>query len=314
MMKKVSICLFVAAVIGFAAGAHEVPVFSETQRGFFSMTPAERRTQFTNETYRNALSSGYISSWASPTGEEDAWTLRFRRLDGVKNMRDMGGLTGLNGRKLKTGRVFRSGAFNKNANGTGVPGETKMTDATIAYQIANFGIRTDLDIRGWSDVAMKTSPLGETVTLVNVGTQAYAAFFGDAHRDTVKALFAVFLEEKNYPIVFHCAAGADRTGSLAYFLEALLGVSDADLCLDWELTAFSNYNVAFAHEARYDKLVAALADNYAGGSTREKAENFIKSCGYTDLDILKFRSLMLEPSSTEPKAYEGHRGAVSYMN
>ena len=311
-MKYALSCFSVMALC-LICSAHEVPVFNETQKAFLAMTPVERRAQFTDEAFRNALAAGYISSWTNPTGDEDVWTLRFRRLAGVKNMRDMGGLTGLNGRKLKTGLVFRSGGFNKNADGTGIPGETKMTEETIAYQIANFGIKTDLDIRGWSDVAMKTSPLGDTVKLINIGSQAYAAFFGAAHRDTVRELFAVFLDQKNYPIAFHCAAGADRTGSLAYFLEALLGVSDEDLCLDWELTAFSNYNVEFAHAERYDKLVEALANNYSGNSTREKAESFIRSCGYTDLDILKFRSIMLEPSSHDPKPYEGHRGAVSYM-
>ena len=103
----------------------------------------------------------------------------------------------------------------------------------------------------------------------------------------------MFLDEKNYPIGFHCIAGADRTGSLAYLLEALLGVSDEDLVLDWELTAFHNPNHKFAHADRYDKLVAGFG-KYPGANARERAEGYVKSLGFTDEDIAKFRKIMLK--------------------
>jgi protein tyrosine/serine phosphatase len=37
-------------------------------------------------------------------------------------------------------------------------------------------------------------------------------------------------------VYFHCRVGADRTGTLAYILEGLLGVSDEDRKQDYELT------------------------------------------------------------------------------
>ena len=39
-------------------------------------------------------------------------------------------------------------------------------------------------------------------------------------------------------IFFHCKIGTDRTGTLAYFLEGLLGVSEEDRLRDYELTYF----------------------------------------------------------------------------
>ena len=39
-------------------------------------------------------------------------------------------------------------------------------------------------------------------------------------------------------VYFHCAEGADRTGTLAFLIEALLGVSESDLSKDYELTTF----------------------------------------------------------------------------
>ena len=39
-------------------------------------------------------------------------------------------------------------------------------------------------------------------------------------------------------IYFHCTIGSDRTGTLAYFLEGLLGVSEEDRLRDYEISYF----------------------------------------------------------------------------
>ena len=41
-------------------------------------------------------------------------------------------------------------------------------------------------------------------------------------------------------VYFHCHGGADRTGTLAFLLEGLLGVSESDMSKDFELTTYSN--------------------------------------------------------------------------
>lgn len=40
-------------------------------------------------------------------------------------------------------------------------------------------------------------------------------------------------------VYFHCHGGADRTGTLAFLIEALLGVSESDLSKDFELTTYA---------------------------------------------------------------------------
>lgn len=47
-----------------------------------------------------------------------------------------------------------------------------------------------------------------------------------------------WLAEDNV-VYFHCHGGSDRTGTLAFLIEALLGVSEGDLSKDFELTCFS---------------------------------------------------------------------------
>lgn len=43
----------------------------------------------------------------------------------------------------------------------------------------------------------------------------------------------------DYPVVFHCAAGKDRTGILAGLLLSALGASDETIAQDYELTNLS---------------------------------------------------------------------------
>ena len=47
------------------------------------------------------------------------------------------------------------------------------------------------------------------------------------------------IAEGEHPVVFHCAAGKDRTGILAGLLLSALGVSDETIMADYELTNLS---------------------------------------------------------------------------
>ena len=93
--------------------------------------------------------------------------------------------------------------------------------------------------------------------------------------------------------MFHCIAGADRTGSLAFVLEALLGMDEDELYKDWEVTGFQKSKLDFRHETRFDKLVKGF-DAYPGATIHERVVAFVKSCGFTDADIARFRELVLE--------------------
>ena len=278
--------------------AREVPVLTAEQKAFLTMTPAERRYRFTNESYRAGLAVRECDArWRRPRAGESS---RFVRLRGVPNMRDLGGLRGLDGRLVKSGLVYRSGGLNDNATWRDLPrekwkpGRERLTERAKKTQIERYGIRTDLDLRGEGETfGMTGSPLGPQTVWAHNESYAYSEFHSEKGREAFRRDFALFLDEKNYPIGFHCIAGADRTGSLAYALEALLGVSDADLLLDWELTAFQNPNPHFAHRHRYDVLVAGF-EKYPGTNACERAEAFVKALGFTAADIARFRAIMFD--------------------
>ena len=225
---------------------------------------------------------------------------RLMHLSRVHNMRDFGGRVGLGGRRVRQGILYRSAGLNANARksksqGKMVPGKVTLTDASRAYAKGVLRIRTDLDLRTDHECfGMTGSPLGPEVKWVHISSSAYGGMGKDKGKKAFAKGFRVFLDEKNYPMVFHCIAGADRTGSLAFILGALLGVDEEELWRDWEVTAFQSSNIKFSHKARFNKLVKVF-DAFPGANIHEKVEAYVKSLGFTDADIAKFRSIMLEP-------------------
>lgn len=220
---------------------------------------------------------------------------RWVRVDGVPNLRDLGGWRTIDGRQVRQGRIYRSAAWNGAAKPKeGKKGAIRLKPAARTVALEQLGIRTDLDLRTDDECwGMTESPLGPTVMWAHLPGKAYREFFSPEGVEAFKRAFAVFLDERNYPIVFHCSVGADRTGTLACVLNGLLGVSEADLQLDWELTAFKNPAVRLNHQARYFPLVEGFA-KYPGKTFQEKTEAFVRECGFTDEHLQTFRRLMLE--------------------
>ena len=225
---------------------------------------------------------------------------RLIHLSRIHNMRDLGGRVGLGGRRVRQGRVYRSAGLNDNARkskskGGMVPGKERLTDASRAYAKGTLGIRTDLDLRSDRECfGMTGSPLGPEVKWIKISSSAYSGMAKDPGKSAFTNAFRVFLDEKNYPIDFHCIAGADRTGSLAFILNGLLGVDEEELWRDWEVTAFQKEKLDFGHRTRFSKLVKVF-DAFPGANIHEKIVAYVKSAGFTDADIEKFRSIMLEP-------------------
>lgn len=58
-----------------------------------------------------------------------------------------------------------------------------------------------------------------------------------ALKSAMKAIMNYIIED-NDNIYFHCTIGTDRTGTMAYFLEGLLGASEEDRVEDYEMTYF----------------------------------------------------------------------------
>ena len=176
-----------------------------------------------------------------------------------------------------------------------VPGVSRITDENRSLWLDTLGVRTDVDLRSEREVrGMEGSPLGPTVVWANVSSSSYAGIQEERGRIPFAKVFRVFLDPAAYPIDFHCIAGQDRTGAVAFVLNALLGVEEEELWLDWEATAFWNASPNFCHAKLFDHLVRGF-DRWPGETIRERVEAYVRSLGFTDDDIANLRDILLEP-------------------
>jgi protein-tyrosine phosphatase len=168
-------------------------------------------------------------------------------LERVLNFRDLGGYPTTDGRHVRRGLLYRSGAL------------ADLSEQDVAV-LRKLGIklicdlRTDLEAQEAPDVPLE----GVTLWRLPVIQQEESAvkartFLFDRHRlDQVMiqtyqtfvrdkapifgTAIARFADPANLPAVFHCSAGKDRTGVLAALLLGALGVSDELIIADYTIS------------------------------------------------------------------------------
>lgn len=234
----------------------------------------------------NEINETVVSTRSFTTAESP----RCLRIEGVSNTRDIGGLEAVDGYRIKQGMVYRGGKLED------------ITEEGKAYFLDVIGLKTDLDLRTPGEGgAGSGSPLGADVNYVNINGRYYVGGMG-IQSEEGKQVFAqeirLFTDPDNYPIYIHCSLGRDRTGTLAFVLQALLGASRNDMYMDYELSVFSvtgtldNASIQAIRNnivATYDYLAT-----FEGSNLAEKTENYLLSIGITAEEIQTIRDLLLE--------------------
>lgn len=217
----------------------------------------------------------------------------------VWNVRDLGGWACTGGR-AKYGKIFRGGHF----------GSISAADkATIVDWL---GVATDIDLRNNGETGgITASPLGGSVEYYHQSLDFYANAVSTsaASARTVAVLKKVMAcVATNKPCYFHCMSGADRTGTIAYLLLSLLGVSQSDKDKEYELTAFSdeadgkrfrstNYSVTNGNG--WYPLIKYFRDTYTGENDNEKVVAWAVANGITTAEINAFRAAMISGNAGE---------------
>lgn len=217
----------------------------------------------------------------------------------VWNVRDLGGWACTGGR-VKYGKIFRGGNF----------GSISAADkATIVDWL---GVATDIDLRNNGETGgITASPLGGSVEYYHQSLDFYANAVNTsaASARTVAVLKKVMAcVASNKPCYFHCVSGSDRTGTIAYILLSLLGVSQSDKDKEYELTAFSdeadgkrfrstNYNVTNGNG--WYPLIKYFRDTYTGENDNEKVVAWAVANGITYAEINAFRAAMISGNAGE---------------
>ncbi len=170
-------------------------------------------------------------------------------LDGPANFRDLGGYQA-GDHRLKRGVVYRSDSL------------SRMTDADVRHVVDELGLVSVVDLRAAHEVeTYGHGPLGSAGVVVHhrpiidETRPEHVERPPDAPDPSTLTLDAIYLmmlerfgerfagvvrligDAANHPIVFHCAAGKDRTGLVAALLLSALGVDDETVVADYALTA-----------------------------------------------------------------------------
>lgn len=163
---------------------------------------------------------------------------RFVALDGCFNFRDLGDRPTRDGRRVRTGWLFRSDALHH------------MTPGDVARVRDVLGVRTVVDLRSRIEreaeapaalceppVALHHIPFFDregrgsgASARVSLG-QLYALMLQFARAPIARAV--EILAASDTPAVFHCAAGKDRTGVLSAVVLGALDVPDEIVIADY---------------------------------------------------------------------------------
>lgn len=209
-------------------------------------------------------------------------TPRFIKVDGVTNVRDIGGYS-VPGGRIRQQMLYRGARV------------ADITDDGIKT-LHSLGIKNELELRFEHAHDYDHSVLEQHgITLRKYPIHAYGGCFSDPAKPSIKELFTLLADESNYPIYFHCAAGADRTGSVAFLIEAILGVYYKDMRDDYEITSMSRGGIRFRSEPGAVDGLAALEELCIGQTWQELCTDFlVRLVGVPESTINKVREILIE--------------------
>ena len=183
-----------------------------------------------NVYYWESSSDPQVHGYVRPTSPR-----RIINVDGVGNLRDLGGLTvdtdhdGHIDGTISYGRLFR--------------GERLYSDTSNPLALAKLGVNEEIDLRASSEIPSNEAQLSNfkhrEIKHYQLNFDTQLTNYNMA-RNTVIEVMNDIIDGKN--IYFHCRIGTDRTGTLAYILEGLLGVSQEEMLEDYELSYFYGLN------------------------------------------------------------------------
>ena len=228
--------------------------------------------------------------------------VRMMKIDNVRNFRDIGGWKLANGKFIKYDKIFRCAELADKSQ--------IITSSGIDELLDYLDIGVEIDFGDYSG-----SPVSE---LLDYYYYQMTKFYADGLKNEITQFKNGFEKtvqglREGKKVIFHCNAGADRTGAFAFLLEGLLGVSESDLAKDYELTNFV-YDNRYRRAANWKGLIDYVKKNFPGNTLNEKIENMaIESFKISQTDINDFRSLMTDYKALSEDDNMHSEGTQAYI-
>ena len=326
------------------ASGHEASQYKVLVSDNKEFTDAKEYTTETNSVNVNNLFVNTEYYWKVVAGNEESAVGSFKTGDnprwitarsltaddgrGIYNVRDMGGYMTDSGRRVKQGLVFRGGEITTMTSSGHYNTITPAAKKAFREDMGMVG-GVELDLRGASDISdnYKACGFAESgdISYQQYAIKSYEQTFTQT-RSMVAPIFELLKNADRKPVYYHCFGGADRTGTVGFLLNGLLGVSYTDLVIDFELTSYSSINNEHirshidGHQHQYDRWPALLnqiktdtTGGYAYDSEvplKKNIEEFLmKACNVSEETIEQVREIMLEEAE-EPSGKKGCGGSI----
>ncbi len=209
-------------------------------------------------------------------------TPRVLTVDGVYNLRDIGGWQTASEKRVKQGLLYRGCEIDG-----AVEAKYTITPDGVNTMLSVLGIKTDMDLRLSTDNVYGTDALGAGVAHKYYESPMYSSVFDNPEK--IRAIFADLAIESNYPVYLHCTYGQDRTGTVCYLLEALLGVDEDSMMKDYQLSGLHHGSVSMDEMSEFIGRLKGLA----GDTMQQKVEGYLLSIGVTAEEIAAIRRIFL---------------------
>ncbi|TCB95567.1 tyrosine-protein phosphatase [Micromonospora zingiberis] len=230
------------------------------------------------------------------------------------NFRDVGGYRGLDGRTVRSSRLYRSDSLHR-------------MDAADQDAFRALGVRTVIDLRRPQEVerygrvpefpglayrhihpehaAWEEQPYQQGRDLARYLADRYADLARTGTAGLAEAI-GLIADSANAPVVVHCVAGKDRTGIVCGLTLAVLGVDDAEIAADYALSTEASQRfaawVATAHPevpelpAPYlsspaETMRLFLAEIREGHGS---VDDYLRHAGVTDDQLAALRTHLLD--------------------
>jgi protein-tyrosine phosphatase len=183
-------------------------------------------------------------------------------LVGASNFRDLGGYPTAEGGVTRWGRLFRSDTLHELTEGDVTMlrdmGLTSIIDLRTGTEAERSGRGLlGAEATGYFHLSVIDEDAGESRGIPAPIDDSLAnryLWYLDIGREALAQAITIIGHDASHPLVFHCAAGKDRTGVLAALILDIVGVERRSIVQDYVLTA-----------SRMDAIVERLSRNRTEG-------------------------------------------------
>ena len=234
----------------------------------------------------------------------------------ISNIRDLGGWSVQDGMQVRYGLIFRGGEAN------GLHSSVEEDRQTLI----DLGVGAEVDLRSDNNYDSGNGEVGTCAFGFNKDNDYfYSMYCQDSKASNLtnatsikrfKGWFEFILNHINEDkaVYFHCVWGADRTGLTAVLLQGLLGLSQEQMNLDYELTSLSFAGLrpksGTSGYGDHQEIIEKIK-TYSGSTLRDKFDTYWTSVvGIKQAQIEEFRSIMLyDPLDDVPAEWGIAEGA-----